>query len=341
MKKCNFELYTFFTPVCLHGLRGLARQVGGRRGVIGKPCASHMAGEDGTTEADDVWAPAHQHDCSAAEVRGYIHSAGPGDDGKGEGAFLPGWRAARQGACAAPRRAGTRRERTQAAGVSVAVATRPGLRRRGTPCRKRRVFFLISGGKLPPSILPIAFAALLSAWAVQPAGNGSVLDAVGQQHQQCPAACPHGACNATLSGSQPGRLAKGAAGEWAESWETWEREHGAESFVVQHGSPAHQSLLDNGGAAHESLLLNPHFVALLVRSAFILLEFGSRPLKNAKKMLSCSLICYWLYQYRYSGSGDSVLGYRSGSWRESEGGREGGRETGGGRWACNMIGRCM
>jgi hypothetical protein len=155
---------------------------------------------------------------------------------------------------------------------------------------------------------------MLSAWAVQPAGNGSVLDAVGQQHQQCPAACPNGAnpfrCNATVSGSLPGRLAKGTAGEWTESWETWEQEHGTERFAVQHGSPTHKSLMENGGAAHENLLLNPDFVALLVRSAFILLEFGSRPLKNAKKMLSCGLICYWLYQYRYSGSGDPVLAHR-------------------------------
>ena len=42
--------------------------------------------------------------------------------------------------------------------------------------------------------------------------------------------------------------------------------------------------LEQGGEqpAGQSLLLNPDFVALLVRTAFILLEFGSRPLKNKR-----------------------------------------------------------
>jgi len=65
----------------------------------------------------------------------------------------------------------------------------------------------------------------------------------------------------------------------------------------------------------ESLLLNPDFVALLVRTAFILLEFGSRPLKNAKKMLSCGLICFWLFQYRF-GSDGSIIANRCALPRE-------------------------
>jgi len=48
-----------------------------------------------------------------------------------------------------------------------------------------------------------------------------------------------------------------------------------------------------------SLLSNADVVALIVRTTFILLEFGSRPLKNAKKILSCGLICIWLYRYRF------------------------------------------
>jgi hypothetical protein len=66
---------------------------------------------------------------------------------------------------------------------------------------------------------------------------------------------------------------------------------------------------ENFASTAQSLLLNPNFVALLVRSVLILLEFGSRPLKNAKKMLSCALICYWLYHYRF-GSEDSVIATR-------------------------------
>eukprot|EP00960_Hanusia_phi_P076497 768568-Hanusia_phi.AAC.9 len=39
-----------------------------------------------------------------------------------------------------------------------------------------------------------------------------------------------------------------------------------------------------------SLLSNADVVALIVRTTFILLEFGSRPLKNAKKILSCGYL---------------------------------------------------
>jgi hypothetical protein len=46
----------------------------------------------------------------------------------------------------------------------------------------------------------------------------------------------------------------------------------------------------------------PEFLTLVVRTAFIFLEFGSRPLKNAKKILSCGLICLWLYHYRFGTS---------------------------------------
>lgn len=47
---------------------------------------------------------------------------------------------------------------------------------------------------------------------------------------------------------------------------------------------------------------------MIVRILFIFMEFGSRPLKNAKKILSCGFICLWLYHYRF---GSSVFSFTS------------------------------
>ena len=64
--------------------------------------------------------------------------------------------------------------------------------------------------------------------------------------------------------------------------------------------------LDGAQQSRRPLLLEA--LALLVRTAFILLELGSRPLKNAKKILSCGLICYWLLEYRYKLGSDGADG---------------------------------
>ena len=196
----------------------------------------------------------------------------------------------------APRRI-NRRERHhhhQAGGVSVAVATRSvvrGLQQRREKRRQRTT-------RLPPSIIPIAFAALLSTWAVQPAGNGRQLSAhnvVIQTGTQCPVPRMEG-----LNGTS-----------WSNRFPHAEQIPWSESNPLK-GADNNEHYMQSRASGHhseDSLLLNPDFVALLVRTAFILLEFGSRPLKNAKKMLSCGLICYWLYHYRF-GSEASILANR-------------------------------
>ena len=190
----------------------------------------------------------------------------------------------------AAHRRGRRDRHMLAAGVNVCAVARPVLRVRTLNARlKRRPF---SSVKLHPcslSIIPIALAALLSTIAVQPAGNGRLLAQLEVIPPQCPATCRGGACNMSL-GARQRRTAEGLG------YDPWDEDVFDDEQPPQH--------------AADSLLLNPNFVALIVRSTLILLEFGSRPLKNAKKMLSCGLICYWLYHYRF-GSDASIIANRS------------------------------
>jgi hypothetical protein len=146
-------------------------------------------------------------------------------------------------------------------------------------------------GKLPPSIIPITLAALLSTITVQPAGNGRLKGQMAD-YLQCPAM--HRDTSNSTSMPAKDHWAGARLDQWA---------GGVDKFV---DDDPELLWLEQGGEqpAGQSLLLNPDFVALLVRTAFILLEFGSRPLKNAKKMMSCGLICFWLYRYR-SGSNAS------------------------------------
>ena len=166
--------------------------------------------------------------------------------------------------------------------VDVNVA-RTNKRHRAVQCvsSKRPAHF--SGGKLPPSIILISLAALLST-TVQPAGNGHVSLEISKltDDTQCPVPCGGMPCNAS---------------NWSLGSEAEPSSNIGEIEVSQEDS-----------MRAESLLLNPNVVALLVRTAFILLELGSRPLKNAKKILSCGLICYWLLEYRYKLGSDGADG---------------------------------
>ncbi len=168
-----------------------------------------------------------------------------------------------------------------------------GAARRHVPSSKARRSAPFSGGKLPSSIVPIALAAaLLSTIAVQPAGNGRLETSREVEELRCKAPC-------RSMGNASASAHAGVCGG--------EDRHLAEALPWD--GPQDDALEEHGVHRAESLLLNPDFVALLVRTAFILLEFGSRPLKNAKKMLSCGLICYWLFQYRF-GSDGSIIANR-------------------------------
>jgi len=116
----------------------------------------------------------------------------------------------------------------------------------------------------PPAI-PIILAALLSAAALQPAGDG---------------------------GNGRGRI--GAESGCIEIQEIFGN-HSAQwdPDICLEG----EELLEEDSPAFSA-----EFLTLVVRTAFIVLEFGSRPLKNAKKILSCGLICLWLYHYRFGSS---------------------------------------
>ena len=168
-------------------------------------------------------------------------------------------------------------------------------------------------GQLPPSMIPIALAALFSTFAVQPAGNGWLFDPTTDTAAHAPSftmQCPLQQVN------------NSSAWQNFKTGEQYARHdrHTQESDWRDLDDMEEEDLLDAGSwqwhtthakreAAPQSLLLNPDFVALLVRTVLILLEFGSRPLKNAKKMLSCGLLCYWLYHYRF-GSEASILANR-------------------------------
>lgn len=185
------------------------------------------------------------------------------------------------------------RERNQRALVNVAAINATAAARTSRRHKvlqyagAKRAAHFSGGNKLPQSIIPIALAALLSTITVQPAGNGHLSLEFNEaaDDMQCPSPCGNITCNASI---WTGAL---APEPWSNAGEICEDE-------------------DQIQRSTESLLLNPNVVALLVRTAFILLEFGSRPLKNAKKMLSCGLICYWLFQYRF-GSDGSILANRS------------------------------
>ena len=152
---------------------------------------------------------------------------------------------------------------------------------------------------------------------LQPAGNGRLLsepDRLGQ----CPLPGRGGACS-SCNGTLHAAHSQTGAQVWGDA-DDFDAHDSAHIFFrpqAHVGSQAPQRQHESGWEkAHvsqpppsDSLLLNANLVALLVRTAFILLEFGSRPLRNAKKMLSCSLLCYWLYHYRF-GADASILANR-------------------------------
>jgi len=201
------------------------------------------------------------------------------------------------------------------------------LRREHTRLKWRPSSF--THGKLPPSIIPIALAALFSTFAVQPAGNGWLFTREGDSemwnlnqqctlnHQctlnyQCPFLQDRNSTSWALSNASE-KHEHVTAKPYSDDGHTDQADgHTDKSFprdrLTELRGEQH-ARQENFASTAQSLLLNPNFVALLVRSVLILLEFGSRPLKNAKKMLSCALICYWLYHYRF-GSEDSIIATR-------------------------------
>mmetsp|Transcript_36606 Transcript_36606/g.114275 ORF Transcript_36606/g.114275 Transcript_36606/m.114275 type:complete len:299 (-) Transcript_36606:527-1423(-) len=157
--------------------------------------------------------------------------------------------------------------------------------------------------KYSPTILPIILAALLTAITVQPAGD----QLSAQRSQSSHALLRNAMCHPmerhlnSSGGDTCGTTSESCCfsdldrqGEYdADMRFCWNR-------VKQERYPMSCLLKDFSIAKHErSLLSNADTVALIVRTTFILLEFGSRPLKNAKKILSCGLICIWLYRYRF------------------------------------------
>ena len=171
--------------------------------------------------------------------------------------------------------------------------------------------------KYSPTILPIILAALLTAITVQPAGDQLSAQRSPSSHaflryfllricftfthtpRRNEMYCHPMERHVNSSGGD-------TCGTTSESccFSDLDRqgEHDADmSFywnqVNQEGYPMSCLLKYFSIAKHErSLLSNADAVALIVRTTFILLEFGSRPLKNAKKILSCG---YTLKKSKY------------------------------------------
>jgi len=134
--------------------------------------------------------------------------------------------------------------------------------------------------KHSPPAIPIILAALLSAAALQPAGDG------GKEVYHC--ICARGeaiqyepCCWEEFSSQYVNRSAHWESDTCSE-WDEFNQE--------------------------EDPAFSAEFLTLIVRILFIFMEFGSRPLKNAKKILSCGFICLWLYHYRF---GSSVFSFTS------------------------------
>ncbi|KAJ1469833.1 hypothetical protein T484DRAFT_1981375 [Baffinella frigidus] len=118
----------------------------------------------------------------------------------------------------------------------------------------------------------------LTGWWGEDAGSGAVTSWVGS------CACSVRGINGTHCAGEDAWLWVDAAGDAVRCHD------GLDGLEEPH---------DDADHSPPGLLSDAYMVALLVRSGFILMELGSRPLRNAKKILSCGLICLWLYSYSF------------------------------------------
>mmetsp|Transcript_42920 Transcript_42920/g.104976 ORF Transcript_42920/g.104976 Transcript_42920/m.104976 type:complete len:386 (+) Transcript_42920:134-1291(+) len=165
---------------------------------------------------------------------------------------------------------------------------------------------------LVPSCLPIILAALLAA-AVQPAGDpvgyggpyaqesdrGLFQAAIGQvglcisSNRVQPCACP---APQRAAAAQPGaELDPGAVPGLPELGEGGVGRNECSINGIPAASDPEEAPVEDTTAS----LWRADVIALMVRGGLIFLEFGSRPLKNAKRIFSCGLICFALYRYQF------------------------------------------
>jgi len=134
----------------------------------------------------------------------------------------------------------------------------------------------------PPAI-PIILAALLSAAAVQPAGDIN--------WEQCSCAFDQSTAALDYFPTDP-------FSSHSNLYSNSTAVCGVPCSECNNGMSGFSSC-GREDVAEELPALRAHILTLIVRTALILLEFGSRPLKNAKKIMSCAIICLWLYHYRF------------------------------------------